>query len=120
MRQSPLATVMAITSHSPARAGSIEEGRRAVEQRLMALAEAHDLLRAGGDDAPSLREIVDRAISPYQTGPTRIAVSGDDVALSSQAAIACAMGIHESATNAAKHGALSVKGGGVEIAWEVQ
>ena len=113
-----LATVMAITSQSLARAGSIEEGRRAVEQRLMALAEAHDLLRAGGDDA-SLREIVDRAISPYQTGPTRIAVSGEDVMLSSQGAIACAMGIHELATNAAKHGALSVKGGRVEIAWQV-
>jgi PAS domain S-box-containing protein len=113
-----LATVLAITSQSLARAGSIEEGRRAVEQRLMALAEAHDLLRAGGDDA-SLREIVDRALSPYETVPTRIAVSGDDVTLSSQGAIAFAMGVHELATNAAKHGALSVKNGRVEIAWNV-
>jgi len=113
-----LASVMAITSQSLARAGSVEEGRRAVEQRLMALAEAHDLLHAGGDDA-SLREIVDRAISPYQTVPPRIAVSGDDVMLSSQGAIACAMGIHELATNAAKHGALSVKSGRVEVGWHV-
>jgi PAS domain S-box-containing protein len=113
-----LATVMAITSQSLARAPGIAEGRLAVEQRLMALAEAHDLLRAGGDDA-SLREIVDRAISPYQTVPARIAVSGDDVVLSSQGAIAVAMGLHELATNAAKHGALSVKSGRVEIAWHV-
>jgi two-component sensor histidine kinase len=113
-----LATVMAIVSQSLARAGSVAEGRRAVEQRLMALAEAHDLLRAGGDDA-SLRDIVDRAISPFQTGPTRIAVSGEDVTLPSQGAIACAMGIHELATNAVKHGALSVKGGRVAIAWHV-
>jgi PAS domain S-box-containing protein len=113
-----LASVMAITSQSLARAGSIEDGRRAVEQRLMALAEAHDLLHAGGDDA-SLREIVERAISPYQTVPPRIAVSGDDVMLSSQGAIACAMGVHELATNAAKHGALSVKSGRVEVAWHV-
>src|SRR5438270_425559 len=80
-----LATVMAITSQSLAGAGSIEDGRRAVEQRLMALAEAHDLLRAGGDDA-SLREIVDRALAPYQTAPTRIAVAGAGVILSSQGA----------------------------------
>jgi PAS domain S-box-containing protein len=113
-----LASVMAITSQSLARARDIAEGRLAVERRLMALAEAHDLLRAGADDA-SLREIVDRAISPYQTVPPRIAVSGEDVTLSSQGAIACAMGIHELATNAVKHGALSVKGGGVEIAWHV-
>src|SRR5262249_9107814 len=39
--------------------------------------------------------------------------------LSSQGAIAFAMGIHELATNAAKHGALSVKGGRVEVAWRV-
>jgi len=113
-----IASVMAITSQSLARAGSVEEGRRAVEQRLMALAEAHDLLRAGGDDA-SLREIVDRALAPYETGPTRMAVAGDDITLSSQGAIAFAMGIHELATNAAKHGALSVRSGRVEIAWQV-
>ena len=113
-----IASVMAITSQSLAHARSIEDGRRAVEQRLMALAQAHDLLRAGGDDA-GLREIVDRALAPYQTGPTRIALSGDDIALSSQGAIAFAMGIHELATNAVKHGALSVKGGDVEVAWHV-
>ncbi len=113
-----LASVMAITSQSLARAESIAEGRLAVERRLMALAEAHDLLRAGGDDT-SLREIVDRAISPYETVPTRIAVSGEDVTLSSQAAIACAMGMHELATNAAKHGALSVRTGRVDVRWDV-
>jgi PAS domain S-box-containing protein len=114
-----LATVMAITSQSLARAGSIAEGRLAVEQRLMALAEAHDLLCAGGGDDASLRELVDRAISPYETVPKRISVTGDDVRLSSQGAIAFAMGMHELATNAVKHGALSVKGGGVDVAWQV-
>ncbi len=113
-----LATVMAITSQTLARAGSIAEGRLAVEQRLMALAEAHDLLRAGGGDA-SLRELVERATSPHQSMPPRISVTGEDVTLSSQGAIAFAMGMHELATNAVKHGALSVKGGGVTVAWRV-
>ena len=112
-----LATVMAITSQSLARAGSIAEGRLAVEQRLIALAEAHDLLRAGGGDDASLLQIVDRAVSPYETVPTRISISGEDVMLSSQGAIAFAMGIHELSTNAVKHGALSVKTGHVDIAW---
>jgi PAS domain S-box-containing protein len=113
-----LATVLAITSQTLARANGIGEGRRAVEQRLIALAAAHDLLRAGGDDA-SLRQIVDRATSPYQTTAARISVTGEDVTLSSRAAIAFAMGLHELATNAAKHGALSVKSGRVDIAWQV-
>jgi PAS domain S-box-containing protein len=114
-----LATVLAITSQSLARAGSIAEGRRAVEQRLIALADAHDLLRAGGGDDASLRQIVDRAIAPYQATPTRIAVAGEDITLSSPGAIAFAMAMHELATNAARHGALSVKGGHVDVAWRV-
>ena len=114
-----LATVLAITSQSLARASSIAEGRRAVEQRLLALAAAHDLLFAGGGDDASLRQIVERAISPYETTPSRISVAGEDVTLSSRAAIAFAMGLHELATNAAKHGALSVKSGRVDIAWRI-
>ena len=114
-----LATVLAITSQSLARASSIAEGRVAVEQRLIALAAAHDLLRAGGGDDASLRQIVDRATSPHETAPPRIAVAGEDVSLSARAAIACAMGMHELATNAARHGALSVRSGRVDIAWRV-
>jgi PAS domain S-box-containing protein len=114
-----LATVLAITSQTLARASSIGEARRAVEQRLIALAAAHDLLRAGGGDNASLRQIVDRATLPYETTPSRISVDGEDVTLSSRAAIAFAMGLHELATNAAKHGALSVKGGHVDIAWGI-
>ena len=114
-----LATVLAITSQSLARAVSIDEGRRAVERRLIALAAAHDLLRAGGGDEASLRQIVDRATSPHETTPSRISLSGEDVTLSSRAAIAFAMALHELATNAARHGALSTKGGRVDIAWRV-
>jgi PAS domain S-box-containing protein len=112
-----LATVMAITSQSLARAGSIAEGRLTVEKRLIALSEAHDLVRAGGGDGASLCQLVDRAISPYDTVPTRISVSGDDISLSSQGALAFAMGMHELCTNAAKHGSLSVKSGRVDITW---
>jgi PAS domain S-box-containing protein len=114
-----LATVLAITSQSLARASSIDEARRAVERRLIALADAYDLLRAGGGDNTSLRQIVDRAISPYETTPSRIGISGEDVTLTTQGAITFAMGMHELCTNAAKHGALSVKTGYVDLAWSM-
>lgn len=39
-----LATVMAITSQSLRTAESVEDGRQAIEQRLMALGRVHDLL----------------------------------------------------------------------------
>jgi two-component sensor histidine kinase len=41
------------------------------------------------------------------------------VELPSDAAVPIGMAIHELTTNAAKYGALSVRGGTIEIAWEV-
>ena len=115
-----LAMVMAITSQSLARAATITEGRMAVEQRLMALAEAHNLLRDGGIDCAGLRQIVDRAVAPYDTVPSRIRVEGSDQPLASRSALAIAMAVHELCTNAIKHGALSVHTGRVAIAWRIE
>jgi PAS domain S-box-containing protein len=112
-----LAMVMAITSQSLARSATIADGRMAVEQRLMALAEAHNLLREGGTDAAGLRQIVDRAVTPYDTVPSRFRIEGGDLPLSSQSALAIAMAVHELCTNAVKHGALSTNTGRVAIAW---
>jgi PAS domain S-box-containing protein len=115
-----LAMVMAITSQSLARSTTIAEGRMAIEQRLMALAEAHNLLREGGTDAAGLRRIVDRAIAPYDTVPSRFHVEGADLPLSTKSALAVAMAVHELCTNAVKHGALSVSTGRVAMAWRVE
>ncbi len=113
------AMVMAITSQTLARAKSVTEGRLAVEQRLMALAEAHDLLRVGRSDGASLQEIVSRAIQPYDAKPSRFRLAGDDVRLSPQAALALAMATHELCTNAFKYGALSSDAGRIDMSWRV-
>lgn len=47
------------------------------------------------------------------------ALSGPPVMLKPQAALFMALVIHELATNAAKHGALSVAGGKVEVSWKI-
>jgi PAS domain S-box-containing protein len=113
-----LAMVMAITSQSLAHAESMTAGRLAVEQRLMALAEAHNVMREGGAAGASLRQIIEGAIAPYE-GPSRFTVTGDDVLLAPPAPIALTMALHELATNAARHGALSAESGRIEIAWSV-
>ena len=117
-----LAMAMDIASQSLARARSIAEGRRTIEQRLMALAEVHNLLRDGDRDgnSASLRQIVERAIAPYDSEPSRFTVAGDDIEFGSSAAIAAAMALHELATNAVQHGALSAKAGHVDIAWRAE
>lgn len=112
-----LAMAMAITSQSLARAATVAEGRQVVEERLMALAGFHDVLHDGGIDGASLREVVERAVAPYDSSPSPYAIVGDDIALSPRAALAAGMALHELCTNAVKHGVLSAKGGAVEISW---
>ena len=114
-----LAMVIGITAQSLARAPSIAEGRAAVERRLMALAEAHNVLRDGEADGTSLHRIVESAVAPCDAHPSRIDVSGPDIRLSPPAALAVAMALHELCTNAVKHGALSAAAGRVEIAWRI-
>lgn len=112
-----LAMAMAITSQSLARAATLSEGRQVVEERLMALAGFHDVLHEGGVDGASLREVVERAVAPYESSPSPYAIAGDDIALSPRAALAVGMALHELCTNAVRHGVLSAKGGVVDISW---
>lgn len=60
------------------------------------------------------------ALAPYQGAPERIVLRGNTVELRPRAALTLAMTFHELVTNAAKHGALSVPTGRVEIEWGVQ
>jgi len=115
-----LAMAMAIASQSLARAQTIADGRLAIERRLMALAEVHNVLHEGDGDGASLRQIIGHATAPFDAAPSRFALTGDDLALSSSAALALAMALHELAANAVKHGALSAKDGHVDVAWQVE
>lgn len=115
-----LAMAMAIASQSLARARTIAEGRLAIEQRLMAFAEVHNVLREGDDNGASLHRIVDRASAPYDSTPSRFTLAGDDLTVTSSAALAIAMALHELCTNAVKHGALSARAGRVDIGWRVE
>lgn len=61
---------------------------------------------------------MDAALRPHDDGaPGRFRIKGPRVALSAQAATALALILHELATNAAKHGALSTGEGRVAITW---
>ncbi len=93
---------------------------RAFEERLRALARAHDLLTREGWRGASLSDVVRATLAPHDSGPGRVAASGPEVRLAPGAAVALHMAFHELATNAVKHGSLSVPGGRVEVAWTKQ
>src|SRR5438874_5027160 len=60
-----LATVIAITSQSLRNAESLEQGRRAVENRVLALGRAHDLLLQANWTSAKLGDVVRAAIEPF-------------------------------------------------------
>jgi PAS domain S-box-containing protein len=98
-----------------------ERFRAAVIGRIAALARAHTLLARDGWNSADLRELVEEEIAPYRGGaeaPDRVTLDGPLVALAPGAAQPLAMALHELATNAAKHGALSAPGGRIAMRWQ--
>jgi len=86
--------------------------------RLHALGEAHELLTTENWDRASLREVVGRAIKPFQSGQERFVIEGPAVWVPAQASLTLTLCLHELATNAVKYGALSNSTGRVHVAWE--
>lgn len=86
------------------------------EQRLSAMANAHAILLQHHWHAASLREVLDRALSPFAVG-RRVKITGEHLMLQPGAVIAYSLAFHELATNAVKHGALSTPTGRLEVNW---
>ena len=116
-----LATVQAITSQTLRTAISIEHAEQAIESRLAALGQAHDLLMKAKWANASFDQIVRSATEPYNSQSAgKFSIEGPDINIASAAVIAFAMTLNELCTNTTKFGALSVSSGRVEIAWRIE
>ena len=114
-----LANVSAIAHLSSLRAASVKGFVEALDGRIQAMSQAHSLLRRGNWDGADLAELAETLIRPFRSaGQGNIRIEGAPVALSAKAAQSLALVLHELATNAVKHGALSVPGGKISISWE--
>jgi two-component sensor histidine kinase len=89
--------------------------RDAIISRLMALTATDDLILAAQGQGALLRDILSTELGPYEA--SRIAIDGPVILLPPKLAMMMAMSVHELATNAAKHGALSSATGQVSICW---
>lgn len=113
-----LAVIQAILRLS--REGRGEDFAEALEGRVAALARAHTLLAAGGWNGAALASVIRNELEPYAgAGGPSVRLRGPDLAMSPAGAQALSMVIHELATNAAKHGALSRAEGRLAITWTV-
>jgi PAS domain S-box-containing protein len=103
------------------RANSVEGYVAAVEGRIKALGRAHALLSDARWHSADLGALVAEELAPYRvSGGDKVQVSGPDVALPPHMAQGLALALHELATNAAKHGALSSLLGKLSLNWQLR
>ena len=94
-----------------------KEERSTFEARLHALANAHRLLTEQHWDRALVADLVQRAVAPFPRD--RFRIEGPDAHLSASRSLSLTLALHELATNAVKHGALSNEGGKIAITWEL-
>jgi two-component sensor histidine kinase len=88
--------------------------------RLRTLVKVHEFLdqECTTGDAVHLADLVEAVLSPYREGSApRILISGPDTVVSATTAAALGLLANELATNALKHGSLSVACGQIAIQW---
>lgn len=98
--------------------GPPEAARDAFLGRLNALAAGQADVRVTGASATDFRALAERVLSLVEPPGDRLRMAGPEAEVDAQRAQALTLILHELATNALKHGALSVPGGAVELAWE--
>jgi PAS domain S-box-containing protein len=116
-----LATVQSFAMQTLRNATTLAEGRNSLEERLVALARAHDGLTREHWRGADLNGVVADSVTAYagDPGESRFRVAGPIVRLQPKSALALSMALHELATNAVKYGALSNGTGSVEIHWRI-
>lgn len=115
--------VIGLVSLSVPRGSPFREETEKLTARLAALARAHDRFRSpqrygAGGPTSSLHDLVDGVMKPYaedHEGRLCVTVEGFDPPVTESHATALALVLHELATNAVKHGALSCEGGRIAI-----
>ena len=113
-----LAMVQAIAAQTLSNAATPEAALQALDQRLQALARAHDVLTRESWRGAELTDIIAGAVAPYEASAgLRIRTSGSPIRLEPKAGVTLAMVLHELATNAVKYGALSTDAGWVSLDW---
>jgi two-component sensor histidine kinase len=92
------------------------QGRETFFDRLHALARAQDLIIEGAGRGALMKDILKNALESFGA---RVSIEGPEVFLNPNAAQGFALLTHELATNAAKHGSLTVESGTVSVRWSV-
>ncbi|HXC55098.1 MAG TPA: MEDS domain-containing protein [Rhizomicrobium sp.] len=111
------ATIQAINAQTLRSARDLPSAKQALDHRIRALAQAHDLLTSRSWAGANLNDLAVRTLEAF--APTQVTMFGDPVDVSPKHALALSLALHELATNAIKYGALSCPEGRVSLKWHV-
>jgi two-component system CheB/CheR fusion protein len=115
-----LAVVQAMAHQSMHGSASKDEFIKRFDGRIAALSEAHNLLVEGNWKGAELGALARKQLRPYAPGNSdQFRVEGEPIILSADFATPFGLVLHELATNAAKHGALSTSKGTVSLKWSL-
>jgi two-component sensor histidine kinase len=115
-----LATIRAVARRTRARSENLDVFAAAFDQRLAAIARTHRLLSRTDSADVELREVLMQELSAHgAVEGENLALAGPEIRLAPRQAQVLGMAFHELATNAVKHGALSARGGRIDVAWEI-
>lgn len=116
-----LAVVSALAEQTLESCASLEEFVGPFRQRLATLSRVQGLLSRGETSPVTLGELVHLELRALGAEPDggQVAVNGPEVALPSRSVQILALGLHELATNARKHGALGAPDGRLAVTWGV-
>ncbi len=114
------AVIGAISHQIGAKGLSQADFESAFDNRLRSFAASYDLLARENWQAPSIRDLVCSQLAFVNDQDTSaIGLEGPNLRLSASHAEYLGLALHELATNALKHGALSVPSGKLRIRWAV-
>ena len=114
-----LAVVQGLTHMIARRSDGIEDFEMRLRGCIQALAYSHDLLVQHDWQGATLEELLRVQLAPFGgIDSGRIVAQGREVYLRPQAMQSLGLIMHELATNATKHGALSNPTGSVAIGWD--
>jgi two-component sensor histidine kinase len=112
-----LAIVSAIAHQSYRSADTKDEAHGVLNQRLVALGQAHSVLTQSSWHGAPIELVVQNALLPHVGQTDHIDARGPPAMLSPKQALSLSLSLHELATNALKYGALSSENGRVRIRW---
>src|SRR5262245_14269523 len=110
-----LAIVQSLIGFTRRSAASLDEFEALLVSRVHAMARAHDILMQTAGEGAALGSIIEAVIAPF--GRNRFMLRGPYVWLAPNPAVRFGLAIHELATNASKHGALTADAGQIEVHW---